>query len=64
VTAQGELRALLSRLAAQGWTYRQGRSHVVTRSPGGAVVVLASTPSCTRGRLNERSRLRRAGAMV
>ncbi len=49
-----------------GWTITRGRgsSHLHWRSPGGQLVVTASTPSDWRGRRNDLARLRRAGLRV
>jgi predicted RNA binding protein YcfA (HicA-like mRNA interferase family) len=58
----GASRSVVDALKAQGWMLTFGGSgHVVARSPTGARVTCAATPSDRRARLNWIADLRRAG---
>lgn len=62
---QRELDQMIKRLRKQGWECEKRRNgHLWLVGPAGQKVPCASTPSCSRGLLNLRAKLRREGAML
>lgn len=60
-----DLKQMLDRLEQQGWTIeRRHNNHLWLVGPSGQRVTSASTPSCYRGLLNLRAKLRREGAVL